>query len=107
MSRKKITANGPSGRPADGPDRKQEPPVPIRKSITRECIICLECGKKQKMLKRHLSAAHGMSPEEYRAKWNLPVDYPMVAPAYAKQRSEFAKKIGLGRKTKMSPRKKK
>jgi predicted transcriptional regulator len=83
------------------------PAVPIRRSVTPEHIVCLEDGKKLKMLKRHLRSTYNMTPEEYRAKWNLPVDYPMVAPAYAKQRSEFAKKIGLGRKTKMSPRKKK
>jgi predicted transcriptional regulator len=83
------------------------PAVPIRKSIARDHIVCLEDGKKLKMLKRHLRSSYDMTPEEYRAKWNLPVDYPMVAPAYAEQRSAFAKKIGLGRKTKVSPRKKK
>ncbi len=79
------------------------PAVPIRKSVTRDHIICLEDGKKLKMLKRHLRSTYDMTPEEYRAKWNLPVDYPMVAPAYAKERSDFAKKIGLGRKTKVIP----
>lgn len=83
------------------------PAVPIRRSITTEHIVCLEDGKKLKMLKRHLRSTYNMTPEEYRAKWNLPVDYPMVAPAYAKQRSEFAKKIGLGRKAKVSVHKKK
>lgn len=80
---------------------KGEPPkpvVPIRKSITPEFIICLEDGKKMKMLKRHLRTAYNLTPEEYRAKWGLAADYPMVAPNYAKQRSDFAKKIGLGRK---------
>lgn len=76
----------------------QKPAVPIRKSVTPDYIYCLEDGKKLKMLKRHLQTTYGMSPEEYRAKWGLPADYPMVAPNYAKQRSEFAKKIGLGRK---------
>jgi len=75
-----------------------KPIVPIKKSVTPEYIVCLEDGKKLKMLKRHLRTAYGLTPEEYRAKWGLPVDYPMVAPNYAQQRSAFAKKIGLGRK---------
>ena len=74
------------------------PAVAIRKSVAPDYIICLEDGKKLKMLKRYLRSTYGMTPEEYRAKWNLPADYPMVAPNYAKQRSAFAKKIGLGRK---------
>ena len=74
------------------------PAVPIRKSITDDHIVCLEDGKKLKMLKRHLMTAYGMTPEEYRAKWGLKADYPMVAPAYARKRQELAKKIGLGRK---------
>jgi predicted transcriptional regulator len=74
-----------------------KPAVPIRKSITPEYLICLEDGKKLKMLKRHLRSTYNLSPDEYRAKWGLPTDYPMVAPRYAEQRSEFAKKIGLGR----------
>jgi predicted transcriptional regulator len=74
------------------------PAVPIRKSITDDYIVCLEDGKKLKMLKRHLMTAYGMTPEEYRAKWGLKADYPMVAPNYAKKRQELAKKIGLGRK---------
>ncbi|MHA3914434.1 Ros/MucR family transcriptional regulator [Halovulum sp. GXIMD14793] len=76
------------------------PAVPIKKSVTNDYIICLEDGKKLKMLKRHLSTAYGLTPEEYRAKWGLPSDYPMVAPNYAKKRQELAKKIGLGRKPK-------
>ncbi|TVR81622.1 MAG: transcriptional regulator [Rhodospirillales bacterium] len=76
----------------------QKPAVPIRKSVTPDYIVCLEDGKKLKMLKRHLHTTYRMTPEEYRAKWGLPSDYPMVAPNYAKQRSEFAKQIGLGRK---------
>lgn len=77
---------------------RQEPAVPIRRSVTPDYLICLEDGKRLKMLKRHLMTAYGMTPDEYRQKWGLPPDYPMVAPNYAKQRSELAKKIGLGRK---------
>jgi len=75
----------------------QKPAVPVKKSVTDDYIVCLEDGKKLKMLKRYLRSRYGMTPEEYRAKWNLPSDYPMVAPNYAKRRSEFAKQIGLGR----------
>jgi predicted transcriptional regulator len=74
------------------------PAVPIKKSVTDDYIICLEDGKKLKMLKRHLMTAYGMTPEDYRAKWGLRPDYPMVAPSYAQKRQELAKKIGLGRK---------
>ncbi len=77
-----------------------EPAVPINKSVTPNAIVCLEDGKKFKMLKRHLKTDHNMTPKEYRERWGLPGDYPIVAPAYAKQRSELAKKIGLGRKRK-------
>jgi len=77
----------------------QRPAVSVRRSVQPDHIICLEDGKKLKMLKRHLRTTYGLSPEEYRAKWGLPPDYPMVAPNYAKQRSEFAKQIGLGRKS--------
>ena len=76
-----------------------KPAVPIRKSITPDYLICLEDGKKLKMLKRHLRSTYNLTPDEYRAKWNLAPDYPMVAPNYAEQRSAFAKKIGLGRGT--------
>src|SRR5437879_12416746 len=76
-----------------------KPAVPIRKSITPEFLICLEDGKKLKMLKRHLRSTYGLTPDEYRSKWGLSQDYPMVAPKYAEQRSEFAKQIGLGRGT--------
>ena len=76
----------------------QRPAVLVRRSVQPDHIVCLEDGKKLKMLKRHLRTTYGLSPEEYRAKWGLPPDYPMVAPNYAKQRSEFAKQIGLGRK---------
>ncbi|HZH27843.1 MAG TPA: MucR family transcriptional regulator [Azospirillaceae bacterium] len=72
------------------------PAVPIKKSVTPEYIVCLEDGKKLKMLKRHLKTAYGMTPEEYRERWGLPPDYPMVAPNYATQRSRLAKQIGLG-----------
>lgn len=81
------------------------PAVPIKKSVTRDYIICLEDGKKLKMLRRHLSSAFGMTPEQYREKWGLKPDYPMVAPAYAELRQELAKKIGLGKKGKGRPRK--
>ena len=74
------------------------PAVPIKKSITDDYIVCLEDGKKLKMLKRHLMTSYGMTPEAYRAKWALKADYPMVAPAYARKRQELAVKIGLGRK---------
>lgn len=76
-----------------------KPAVPIRKSVTPEFLICLEDGKKLKMLKRHLRSTYNMTPDEYRSKWGLSPDYPMVAPNYAERRSEFAKKIGLGRGT--------
>ncbi len=74
-----------------------EPVVPIKKSITPDYLICLEDGKKLKMLKRHLKTRYNMTPEDYRERWNLPADYPMVAPNYALQRRDLAKKIGLGR----------
>jgi predicted transcriptional regulator len=73
------------------------PAVPVKKSVTPEFIICLEDGKKLKMLKRHLMSTYGMTPADYRTKWGLSHDYPMVAPVYAALRSELAKKIGLGR----------
>ena len=78
----------------------QKPAVSVRRSVTPDYIVCLEDGKKLKMLKRHLRTTYGMTPDEYRAKWGLPADYPMVAPSYAKQRSAFAKKIGLGHTSK-------
>lgn len=73
-----------------------KPAVPIRKSVTDDHIVCLEDGKKFKSLKRHLRTRYDMSPDEYREKWGLPADYPMVAPNYAKQRSDLARKMGLG-----------
>lgn len=72
------------------------PAVPVKKSITPEYIVCLEDGKRFKSLKRHLRTKYNMTPDEYRQKWNLPHDYPMVAPSYAKARSELAKRMGLG-----------
>lgn len=82
------------------PAEQQEPAVPIKKSVTRDAIVCLECGKKFRSIRRHLSNAHGLEPTEYRAKWGLPRDYPLTAPSYAERRSELAKSIGLGRKSK-------
>jgi predicted transcriptional regulator len=86
---------GTEGQPA------RAPAVPVKKSVTPDYIVCLEDGKKLKMLKRYLRAQYGLTPEAYRAKWSLPADYPMTAPNYAARRSEFAKQIGLGK-----PRKK-
>jgi predicted transcriptional regulator len=88
------------------PERPQ-PAVPIKRSVLPDYIVCLEDGKKLKMLKRYLRSNYNMTPEEYRAKWGLPADYPMVAPNYAAQRSEFAKKIGLGRTASSSGRRRK
>jgi predicted transcriptional regulator len=82
---------------AGAPQTPPTPAVAVKKSVTPDYIICLEDGKKLKMLKRHLRSTYNMTPDEYRAKWSLPPDYPMVAPNYAAQRSAFAKKIGLGR----------
>ncbi|WP_334182632.1 MucR family transcriptional regulator [Novosphingobium sp.] len=79
-------------------EEKPEPAVSVRASVKPDYIVCLEDGKKLKMLKRHLMTHYNMTPEEYRARWNLPADYPMVAPNYAEKRRELAKKIGLGRK---------
>lgn len=84
---------------AAGEPERLQPAVSIRKSITPDYIVCLEDGKKLKMLKRHLRSTYSLTPDQYRAKWGLPRDYPMVAPNYAAQRSEFAKQLGLGRKT--------
>ena len=87
--------------PAEEAPTKEElkPAVPIKKSVTPDYIICLEDGKKLKMLKRHLMSSYGITPDEYRAKWGLPADYPMVAPNYAKARSDLAVKLGLGRRS--------
>ncbi|MDX8449389.1 MucR family transcriptional regulator [Mesorhizobium captivum] len=87
------------GKVGVAPGPKQEPAVNPKRSVTPDFIICLEDGKKFKSLKRHLGVHYGMTPQEYREKWNLPQDYPMVAPNYAAQRSVLAKTSGLGRKT--------
>jgi predicted transcriptional regulator len=83
---------------APEPEKAPEPAVSVAQSVTPEFIICLEDGRKLKMLKRYLRTRYDMSPEDYRAKWNLPADYPMVAPNYARLRSKHAKQIGLGKK---------
>lgn len=85
-----------SDTPALAPESAPEPAVAVKKSITPDFIICLEDGKKFKSLKRHLRTRYGMTPDEYRTKWGLPHDYPMVAPNYAKERSTLAKRMGLG-----------
>jgi predicted transcriptional regulator len=82
----------------------KEPAVPLKRSITPDFLICLEDGRKFKSLKRHLRTKYNMSPEEYRAKWGLPKDYPMVAPNYAKARSDLAKQMGLGQGGRQAPR---
>ncbi len=82
----------------EGPKPHGDPAVPIKKSVTPDFIVCLEDGLKWKMLKRHLRTAHDLSMDEYRKRWNLPWDYPMVAPNYARKRSRLAKQIGLGTK---------
>src|ERR1700745_1303583 len=86
-----------AGQSAEPQPEPLKPAVPLRQSGTTDFLVCLEDGKKLKMLKRHLRSTYNMTPDEYRAKWGLPADYPMVAPNYAEQRSEFAKRIGLGR----------
>jgi predicted transcriptional regulator len=90
---------GLDGQVIETPTEPLKPAVPVRKSVTPEYLVCLEDGKKLKMLKRHLRSTYNLTPDEYRTKWGLAPDYPMVAPKYAEQRSEFAKKIGLGRGT--------
>ncbi|WP_206245206.1 MucR family transcriptional regulator [Novosphingobium terrae] len=88
------------GKEPEGVAEKREPAVSIRASVKPDALTCLECGMKMKMLKRHLSADHDLTPADYRTRWNLNSDYPMVAPEYAAKRAELAKKIGLGRKPK-------
>jgi len=90
-----ATLGGFSGAEERTPSR--QPAVSVKKSVQDDYIVCLEDGKKLKMLKRYLRARYKMTPDEYRARWNLPPDYPMVAPNYAQKRSDFAKKIGLGK----------
>ncbi len=86
--------------PAPVPAERPKPAVPISRSIQDDFLVCLEDGKKLKMLKRHLKTTYNLTPEQYRERWSLPADYPMVAPNYARQRSKLAKDIGLGSKTK-------
>lgn len=93
---KTMASLGDDAAPSNANSERPQPAVPIRKSIMPDYIICLEDGKKLKMLKRHLKTAYKMTPEQYRERWGLPADYPMVAPNYAKQRSRLAKDIGLG-----------
>ena len=85
-----------SGSPGEAPVEPLKPAISVKKSITPEYIVCLEDGKKFKSLKRHLRTQYNMTPEQYREKWNLPADYPMVAPNYAAARSQLAKQMGLG-----------
>jgi len=85
-----------AGRPGVAQDNAQEPAIAVKKSVTADYIICLEDGKRFKSLKRHLRTRYAMTPDEYRSKWGLPHDYPMVAPNYAKERSNLAKRMGLG-----------
>ena len=93
-----YTALAGLGQPVVAEEKLPEPAVSIRASIKPDYIVCLEDGKKLKMLKRHLMTHYSMTPDQYRARWGLPGDYPMVAPNYAEKRRELAKKIGLGRK---------
>ena len=92
----RTLASVSGGTPAPAVAEKPQPAVSIKKSVTPDFIICLEDGKKLKMLKRHLKTSYNLTPEEYRERWSLPSDYPMVAPNYARQRSKLAKQIGLG-----------
>lgn len=91
-----LSGVGSSGMTAPRP----QPAVPVKKSVMPDYIVCLEDGKKLKMLKRHLKTAYNLTPEQYRERWELPADYPMVAPNYAKQRSQLARDLGLGTKSK-------
>ena len=86
-----------------GPTKKLNPAVSIKKSVQPNAIICLDCGRSAKMLKRHLATAHGLTPEAFRQRWGLAADYPMVAPNYAEQRSKMARKIGLGTRRQRKP----
>ncbi len=97
------TLNGLNGGVGEvAASEKPTPAVPIKKSVYPDYIICLEDGKKLKMLKRHLQSSYNMTPDQYRERWGLPRDYPMVAPSYAERRSDLAKEIGLGRKVETS-----
>ncbi len=99
-----YTALAGLDKPAPAAEPAPEPAVSIRSSIKNDHIVCLEDGKKLKMLKRHLATRYNLTPDQYRTRWNLPADYPMVAPAYAEKRRELAKKIGLGRKPAAAPK---
>ena len=105
IRRTRLWVYGLGGAPAAPAAEPLIPAVSIRKSVTPDAIICLEDGKSFKSLKRHLSSKYDLTPEQYRTKWGLPADYPMVAPAYAEARSALAKSIGLGRKTRDAPAK--
>ena len=83
---------------SEGQGEPQDPAVPVKRSVTPDALFCLECGKPVKTLRRHLQAEHGLTPDEYRTKWNLRGDYPMTAPNYAQFRSELAKEAGLGKR---------
>ena len=89
-----VSGDGPA--PSAGPEERPKPAVPIGRSVQHDYIVCLEDGRRLKMLKRYLRSRYDLSPDDYRRRWGLQPDYPMVAPAYAARRSEFAKKIGLG-----------
>jgi len=101
-----YTALAGLGAPAPEPEAPPQPAVPVRSSVKKDKIVCLEDGMELKMLKRHLMTHHEMTPAEYRQRWSLPSDYPMVAPNYTETRRDLAKKIGLGRKpgTKVTPK---
>ena len=101
-----ATLAGISGGAAAAEPVAKEPAVPLKRSITPDHLICLEDGRKFKSLKRHLRTKYNMSPEDYRAKWGLPKDYPMVAPNYAKARSDLAKQMGLGQGGRKAPARK-
>ncbi len=92
-----FTALSGLGSDSTAAEPRPDPAVSVRSSVKKDHIVCLDCGKKMKMLKRHLSTEHNMTPEEYKARWDLPSDYPLVAPNYAATRRDLAKKIGLGR----------
>ena len=85
------------GKPATETEVERTPAVPIRRSVHRDYVVCLECGWRGQMLKRHVATGHGLSVEQYRARWNLPREHPMTAPSYSERRSGLAKQIGLGR----------
>ena len=86
------------GKPVEAEEVERTPAVPIRRSVHRDYVVCLDCGWRGKMLRRHISSAHGLGPTEYRRRWGLSSDHPLTAPAYAESRSDLAKKLGLGRR---------